>query len=103
MHENFYQFFRLPRGPTLTFKVANFSLARDVVSMAKKQYVFEEAFKHSPLIVLSRFSGEGMHLKLMTSMFQNMFPTINLPTVSNTFAKFFKNTEINLLFKISFR
>lgn len=73
---------RLPRGPTLTFKIHNFSLARDVVSSLKKQNVVEEAFKHSPLIVLNSFSGEGMQMKLMASMFQNMFPTINLTTVS---------------------
>ncbi|KAJ8679028.1 hypothetical protein QAD02_014815 [Eretmocerus hayati] len=73
---------RLPRGPTLSFKISNFTLARDVVSTTKKQLVFEEAFKHSPLIILNRFSGEGMQLKLMASMFQNMFPTINLATVN---------------------
>ncbi|KAI4495176.1 hypothetical protein M0804_001377 [Polistes exclamans] len=72
---------KLPRGPTLTFKVHNFSLAKDVVSALKKQLVFEEAFKHSPLIVLNNFSGEGMQLKLIASMFQNMFPTINLTNV----------------------
>lgn len=74
--------YRVPRGPTLTFKLHNFSLSRDVVSMAKKQLVFEEAFKTSPLIVLNNFSGEGMQLKLMASMFQNMFPSINLTTVN---------------------
>ncbi|KAF2903948.1 hypothetical protein ILUMI_02232 [Ignelater luminosus] len=72
---------RLPRGPTLTFKIHNFSLARDVVSSLKKQLVFERAFKHSPLIILNSFSGEGTHMKLMASMFQNMFPTINLTNV----------------------
>ncbi|XP_015179946.1 PREDICTED: protein Peter pan isoform X2 [Polistes dominula] len=72
---------KLPRGPSLTFKVHNFSLAKDVVSALKKQMVFEEAFKHSPLIVLNNFSGEGMQLKLIASMFQNMFPTINLTNV----------------------
>ncbi|CAG9769696.1 unnamed protein product [Ceutorhynchus assimilis] len=71
---------RLPRGPTLTFKIHNFSLARDVVSSLKRQTVIEEAFKHSPLIVLNSFSGEGLQMKLMASMFQNMFPTINLTT-----------------------
>lgn len=73
---------RLPRGPTLTFKIHNFSLARDVVSSLKKQLVFERAFKHSPLIILNSFSGEGTHMKLMASMFQNMFPTINLTNVN---------------------
>lgn len=72
---------RLPRGPTLTFKLHNFCLSRDVVSALKKQQVIEQAFKHSPLIVLNGFSGEGMHMKLMASMFQNMFPTINLANV----------------------
>lgn len=72
---------RLPRGPTLTFKIHEFSLAKDVVSSLKKQIVVEEAFKHSPLLVLNSFSGEGMQLKLMASTFQNMFPTINLTTI----------------------
>ncbi|XP_071554789.1 protein Peter pan [Temnothorax nylanderi] len=73
---------KLPRGPTLTFKIHSFSLARDVISMLKKQLVYEEAFKTSPLLVLNNFSGEGMQLKLIASTFQNMFPTINLTTVN---------------------
>lgn len=72
---------RLPRGPTLTFKINNFTLAKDVVSSLKKQAVIDDAFKTSPLLVLNSFSGEGMQMKLMASMFQNMFPTINLTTV----------------------
>ncbi|KAI8421208.1 hypothetical protein MSG28_008272 [Choristoneura fumiferana] len=72
---------RLPRGPTLTFKLHNYSLARDVVSSLRKQYVMMKAFQHAPLIVLNSFSGEGMHLKLMATMFQNMFPTINITSV----------------------
>ncbi|CAH1108757.1 unnamed protein product [Psylliodes chrysocephalus] len=72
---------RLPRGPTLTFKIHNFALARDVISSLKKQRVVDAAFKHSPLIVLNSFSGEGLHFKMMATMLQNMFPTINLPKV----------------------
>lgn len=72
---------RLPRGPTLTFRIHNFSLAKDVVSSLKKQVVIEEAFKTSPLLVLNSFSGEGMQMKMMASMFQNMFPTINLTSI----------------------
>lgn len=73
---------RLPRGPTLSFKIHSFSLARDVISVLKKQLVYEELFKTSPLVILNNFSGEGMQLKLIASMFQNMFPTINLTAVS---------------------
>lgn len=73
---------KLPRGPTLSFKIHNFSLSRDVISSLKKQSVISESFKHSPLLVLNNFSGEGMHIKLMASTFQNMFPTINVTNVS---------------------
>lgn len=77
-----YYCYRVPRGPTLTFKIQSFSLARDVISMLKKQMVYEEAYKNAPLVILNNFSGEGMQLKLIASTFQNMFPTINLTTVS---------------------
>ncbi|XP_029662324.1 protein Peter pan [Formica exsecta] len=73
---------RVPRGPTLTFKIQSFSLARDVISMLKKQMVYEEAYKNAPLVILNNFSGEGMQLKLIASTFQNMFPTINLTTIN---------------------
>ncbi|XP_035440725.2 protein Peter pan [Spodoptera frugiperda] len=72
---------RLPRGPTLTFRIHSYTLARDVISSMRKQYVMMRAFQHAPLIVLNSFSGEGMHMKLMATMFQNIFPTINITTV----------------------
>ena len=77
----YFKLCRLPRGPTLSFKIHSFSLARDVVSVLKKQMVYEELFKNSPLVILNNFSGEGMQLKLIALMFQNMFPTINLTAV----------------------
>jgi ribosome biogenesis protein SSF1/2 len=47
----------------------------------KKQFVFEKLYQNAPLIVLNSFSGEGLHMKLMAPMFQNMFPTINITKV----------------------
>ncbi len=38
-------------------------------------------FQHHPLLVMNNFSGEGMQLKLMSTMFQNMFPSINVAKV----------------------
>uniref|UniRef100_U5EWY7 Putative rna-binding protein n=1 Tax=Corethrella appendiculata TaxID=1370023 RepID=U5EWY7_9DIPT len=72
---------RLPKGPTLTFKVHQFTLARDIISATKKQYLDEDTFKNAPLVILNSFSGEGKHLKLMATTFQNMFAAINLTTV----------------------
>ncbi|CAD6991138.1 protein Peter pan isoform X1 [Ceratitis capitata] len=73
---------RMPRGPTLTFKVHQFTLARDVLSTSKRQFVDEDMFKHSPLVIMNNFTGDGKHLKLMASTFQNMFPAINLAQVN---------------------
>lgn len=72
---------RAPRGPTLYFRVIDYSLSKDVISKLKRQLVFQRQFINPPLIVMNNFSGEGVHFKLMSSMFQNMFPTINLTKV----------------------
>lgn len=72
---------RVPRGPTLYFKVLSYSLARDVISSLKKQLVFQKQFEHPPLVIMNNFNGQMVQLKLMASMFQNMFPAINLAKV----------------------
>lgn len=41
----------------------------------------EQQFAHHPLLVLNNFGMEGMHIKLMATMFQNMFPSINVHKV----------------------
>ena len=38
----------------------------------KKQFVFEKLYQNAPLILLNSFSGEGLHMQLMASMFQNI-------------------------------
>ncbi|CAL1271386.1 unnamed protein product [Larinioides sclopetarius] len=69
---------KLPHGPTLTFQIKEYSLISDVISSQKKSLMYEKLFEHHPLLVLNNFSGEGMHFKLMTTTFQNMFPSINV-------------------------
>ena len=73
---------RLPRGPTLTFKVRNYSLINDVVSSLKKPNLEHIQYLNHPLLVMNNFGGEGMHMKLISTMFQNMFPSINVHKVS---------------------
>jgi len=72
---------RLPQGPTMTFKLVNYALRKDVVSSLRKQMVNPKLFSHAPLIVMNNFTGEGLHINLMATMFQNMFPTINVTKV----------------------
>ncbi|CAG2107600.1 unnamed protein product, partial [Medioppia subpectinata] len=59
---------RVPRGPTLTFKVVNYTLTKDVRSALKRPLVYSGLFQLSPLLVLNGFTGdEELRMKLMTS------------------------------------
>ncbi|XP_077590373.1 suppressor of SWI4 1 homolog [Stigmatopora nigra] len=73
---------RLPKGPMLYFKVLKYTLVKDVVSSLKKHRMHGQQFTHHPLLILNNFGSDGMHVKLMATMFQNMFPSINVHTVS---------------------
>ncbi|GMT00919.1 hypothetical protein PENTCL1PPCAC_23093, partial [Pristionchus entomophagus] len=74
---------RFPQGPTLTFRVKEYTLMRDVLSSLKKSMVFEELYKSAPLVILSGFKeGQPRHLGLVQTTFQNMFPSINVDMVN---------------------
>jgi len=73
---------RLPKGPTLTFKVHEYCLSRDVISSLKRPNLEQKQYQFHPLLVMNNFSGQDMHMKLMSSMFQNLFPSINVNKVN---------------------
>ncbi|XP_012921370.1 suppressor of SWI4 1 homolog isoform X1 [Heterocephalus glaber] len=73
---------RLPGGPTLTFQINKYTLVRDVVSSLRRHRMHEQQFTHPPLLVLNSFGPHGMHVKLMATMFQNLFPSINVHKVN---------------------
>lgn len=75
--------------PLNTQQVHQFTLARDVLSVRKRQFVDDDMFKNSPLVIMNNFTGDGKHLKLMASTFQNMFPAINLAQVCINSASYF--------------
>ncbi|KAK6120198.1 hypothetical protein DH2020_046104 [Rehmannia glutinosa] len=72
---------RTPQGPTLTFKIHEYSLATDIVRSQLRPRSSKDLFKNPPLIVLSGFGTGEQHLKLTTIMFQNIFPAIDINTV----------------------
>ncbi|CAG9538313.1 unnamed protein product [Cercopithifilaria johnstoni] len=73
---------RSPQGPTLTFRVKEYTLARHIISASKRKMHFQRLFTTAPLVVMSGFSSNcGQHLRLVQSVFQNMFPTVNVDTV----------------------
>ncbi|XP_060001220.1 suppressor of SWI4 1 homolog isoform X3 [Lagenorhynchus albirostris] len=87
----YFKLIRLPGGPTLTFRinklstrhpVLQYTLVRDVVSSLRRHRMHEQQFAHPPLLVLNSFGPHGMHVKLMATMFQNLFPSINVHKVN---------------------
>lgn len=79
--QTFLRIVRLPTGPTLTFRVDDFELMSQVAATLKKQYSNATQYEHPPLLIMNGFVGSGMHLKLMSSMFQGMLPSINVAKV----------------------
>ncbi|CAL4146908.1 unnamed protein product, partial [Meganyctiphanes norvegica] len=68
---------RLPRGPTLTFKIMNYCLSKDVISSVKKQMTYGKQFQVAPCLMTNLQPREGeMKLQLSARMFLDMFPTI---------------------------
>jgi hypothetical protein len=61
--------------------VKEYALCKDVVSALKKPNMDPKQFNHHPLLVMNNFNGDEMHMKLMSTMFQNMFPSININKV----------------------
>lgn len=82
---------RLPRGPTLHFKLEDYSLVSDVLNAQKKKFNHKKQFLHQPLLILNGFNSKTTdangvshmepHLKLLTTSLQNMFPSINVTNV----------------------
>ncbi|PIC49963.1 hypothetical protein B9Z55_001051 [Caenorhabditis nigoni] len=73
---------RFSQGPTLSFKVKQYSLARHVVNCQKRPVATDKLFKSSPLVVMNGFGdGSKKHLSLVQTFIQNMFPSINVDTI----------------------
>eukprot|EP00160_Parvularia_atlantis_P019972 Unigene8071_Nuclearia_a/m.24746 Unigene8071_Nuclearia_a/g.24746 ORF Unigene8071_Nuclearia_a/g.24746 Unigene8071_Nuclearia_a/m.24746 type:complete len:407 (+) Unigene8071_Nuclearia_a:68-1288(+) len=69
---------RMPRGPTLQFRIDRYTLAHDVLAAQTKQRATGAEFNTAPLLVMNGFNGGDNKLQLMSTFFQNMFPPINV-------------------------
>jgi len=66
-----------PRGPTVTMKIHAYSLMRDVLGAQQRPHCPSSMFHHQPLVVMNNFGAEE-EMKLTATMFQNIFPAINV-------------------------
>eukprot|EP00548_Thalassiothrix_antarctica_P006083 CAMPEP_0194133194 /NCGR_PEP_ID=MMETSP0152-20130528/3466_1 /TAXON_ID=1049557 /ORGANISM="Thalassiothrix antarctica, Strain L6-D1" /LENGTH=427 /DNA_ID=CAMNT_0038828461 /DNA_START=39 /DNA_END=1322 /DNA_ORIENTATION=- len=74
---------RVPEGPTMTFRVTQFSLMKNVVAVQRRPYTSKGIYQHSPIVVTNNFGDANAppHVKLMRITFQNMFPAINVADI----------------------
>ncbi|KAJ3210278.1 hypothetical protein HDU67_005436 [Dinochytrium kinnereticum] len=78
---------RIPRGPTLNFKVLSYVLSKDIRALQNRPKSPGSDFKVSPLVVLNNFNDDAKQIKLMATVFQNLFPPINVKTMKLTEAR----------------
>lgn len=69
---------RCPRGPTVTFRVNKYALAGDITHSMRRPMAPGSEFTTPPMLVLNNFGGEDRHLKLLVTVFQNMFPPLHV-------------------------
>ncbi|GMM27498.1 rRNA-binding ribosome biosynthesis protein [Martiniozyma asiatica (nom. inval.)] len=73
----------LPHGPTLSFRLLEYSLCRDIMKIQKRPKSLHSAadeFKQPPLLVLNGFTNPkdaDIHEKLIVTSFQSLFPPIS--------------------------
>jgi ribosome biogenesis protein SSF1/2 len=74
---------KTPQGPTMTFRVHRFSLAKHVQRLQKRPMNTNSLTQNSPIVVTNNFGDQTAppQVKLMRITFQNMFPAINVATV----------------------
>ena len=77
---------RLPTGPTLSFKVRQFSLGKHVRGLLRRPpdvSTGTSLFSSPPVVVTNNFGSADAdaHVKLMRITFQNMFPPVDVGTV----------------------
>jgi ribosome biogenesis protein SSF1/2 len=84
---------KMPSGPTLTFKIDKYSLSGDIAEIMKNKRPLNKSFHHVPLIILNGFNTNKLSkeyeepVKVSSTMFQSIFPPLNLNELDIKLAK----------------
>merc|ERR1719513_309867 len=65
---------KLPRGPTVTFRIKEYALMADIKRMFKRQLDHASSERCAPILVLNNFPKNKKHTKLLSLLLKNMFP-----------------------------
>ena len=84
---NYLRVAKVPQGPTLTYRIEKFSLMKDVHNAQQRPHSPGLEYNFAPLVVMNGFSSQSAHMKLVTSMWQSVFPSINIQKTKVTDCK----------------
>lgn len=84
---------RLPKGPTLTYRITQFTNARVVRSAIRRPMLYDALFRKQPLMIMNGFSHDqklngsngglsDLELKLQASMWRNLFPAFDMESIN---------------------
>jgi len=72
---------KLPRGPTVTFRVQQYALMYNIIRMYKRRLNPTRQENFQPLLVLNNFPKKLRHTKLLSLLLRNMFAPIDPSTI----------------------
>ena len=90
---NYIRFVKNPRGPTITMKIQEYCLAKDVVryqqDARKNSKIFTKTLQAPPLLIMNGFGGcaDSDPYKICSLMIQSMFPPIKVQSMNLTACK----------------
>lgn len=93
---------KMPSGPTLTFKINEYCLAADIFRENKNKIALTKIFNHIPLCILNGFSNSSIPamykepLSIASTMFQSIFPPLNINELNVNQAKRSLLVNLNL-------
>ena len=84
---NYLRMAKVPNGPTFTYRIEKYCLMKDVHNSQSRPHSPGLEYNFAPLVVLNGFSSQESHIKLVSSMWQSIFPAINVQKTKLTDCK----------------
>ena len=84
---NYFRMAKVPQGPTLTYRIEKYTLIKDIFNSQQRPHAPGIEYNFAPLVVMNGFSSQSTHMKLVSSLWQSVFPSINVQTTKLTDCK----------------
>lgn len=78
---------KLPRGPTVSFRIEEYALMNDIKMMFKRPLEAPKCERTSPILVLNNFPKNENHTKLTSLLWKNMFPPVDPSTIKLAYCR----------------